>query len=90
LFTHLWTGGGSAPKEWTDVLLYRDIYHCTPSQLEEQDLGTMRVHLALLDAEARAEAAKRGESVTSGTRGKSALDELREKFGVPVGVKRAH
>jgi hypothetical protein len=50
----------------------------------------MRVHLALLDAEARAEAAKRGESVTSGTRGKSALDELREKFGVPVGVKRAH
>jgi hypothetical protein len=50
----------------------------------------MRVHLALLDAEARAEAAKRGEPTMPGTRGKSALDDLREKFGIPAGVKRVH
>jgi hypothetical protein len=50
----------------------------------------MRLHLALLDAEARAGAAKRGEPTASGPRGKSVLDELREKFGVPTAVKRAH
>ena len=48
----LFTGGGSAPWEWTELQLCRDVYHCTPAELRAQDWETIRTHMALLDMEA--------------------------------------
>jgi len=32
------------PSEWTDFILMRDIYHCTPSELDEQDDAMIEMH----------------------------------------------
>jgi len=47
----LWTGS-PAPPEYTDLILMRDVFHCTPSALYEQDAEDIAVVLTLLDAEA--------------------------------------
>lgn len=33
------------------MILCRDVYHCTPSQLAKEDYKTIRLHMAFLDAE---------------------------------------
>lgn len=32
------------PSEWTDFVLMRDIYHCTPSELDAQDDAVVEMH----------------------------------------------
>lgn len=33
------------PEEYTDFLLMREVYHCTPSEFDEQDDATIEAHL---------------------------------------------
>jgi len=32
------------PREWTDFILMRDIYHCTPEEMDKQDDTTIDMH----------------------------------------------
>lgn len=45
--------GGQPPPEYTDLVLCRDVYHCTPSELAAQDAEDVLTTLALLEAEAK-------------------------------------
>ena len=57
--TSLWTGGGKgAPPEYLDLVLCRDVYHCTPSQLDREDGERVLMHIALLNAESKVKAAR--------------------------------
>lgn len=50
--TALFTGGGEgAPEEYIDLILCRDIYHCTPEELDRQDYGTVLLHYEMHMAE---------------------------------------
>lgn len=44
----------SLPQEYIELRLCRDVYHCLPSELDEEDWAVIRVHLALMEAERRA------------------------------------
>ena len=46
----LWTNG-PLPREYTDLILMRDVFHCTPNELAEQDADDVLTVLALLQAE---------------------------------------
>lgn len=41
------------PPEYLELLLCRDVYHCTPVELATIPLQTILTHLACLDAEAQ-------------------------------------
>lgn len=41
------------PPEYLELLLCRDVYHCTPAELATIPLRTIMTHLACLDAEAQ-------------------------------------
>ena len=49
---HLWTGG-PPPPEYIELILCRDVYHCTPSELDEQDVARVEAHLICLELEAQ-------------------------------------
>ena len=68
---HLWTGGGQPPPEYADLVLCRDVYHCLPSQLDEEDAETISLHLAMMDAEAYVRDARSGKHRVRG-RGRKA------------------
>lgn len=53
----LWTHSAAEPWEYVELLLCRDVYHCTPSELAEQDWETVRVHLRLLSVEGKVQQA---------------------------------
>lgn len=58
---HLWTPKSATtppPNEWLYLQLCRDVYHCTPSQLDREDWDTIATHIALLEAEGEVQAAK--------------------------------
>jgi hypothetical protein len=38
------TGKGRPPEEYLDFLLMRDVYRCTPAQLDEIDDATVTMH----------------------------------------------
>lgn len=60
VLAHLWTQG-SAPVEYVELLLCRDVYHCPPDVLARQPARTVLRHLTCLRAEAvvqRAQARK--------------------------------
>jgi len=42
-----------------ELLLCRDVYHCTPSELAEQDWYVVNKHIRLLSVEAEIKAAER-------------------------------
>lgn len=44
--------------------LCKDVYHCTPSQLDAEPIGTILLHLEMLRMEQEADQARRGVSVT--------------------------
>ena len=54
LYEHLWLGSRAAPDEYIDLLLCRDVYHCTPVALDGVPAEVVQTHLALLEAEAGA------------------------------------
>lgn len=47
------------PPEYTELVLCRDVYHCTPAELDEQDWARVQMHIALLNAEAEGREARR-------------------------------
>lgn len=52
MLVYLWLQDGQPPKEYIDLVLCRDVYHCTPSELYQQDARIVMAHLACLDVEA--------------------------------------
>jgi hypothetical protein len=46
-------GAGASPIEYVELILCRDVYHCLPSELAEEDLITVLNHLACLEGEAQ-------------------------------------
>lgn len=46
-------GIGAPPLEYVELILCRDVYHCRPSELEDEDLFTVLKHLACLEGEAK-------------------------------------
>jgi hypothetical protein len=48
----LWTKS-QAPPEYTELILCRDVFHCTPSQLRQEDAEDILSALACLEAEAK-------------------------------------
>lgn len=45
-------GVGDLPWEYTEMRLCRDVYHCLPSELDQEDWGRVRIHIAMMNAEA--------------------------------------
>jgi hypothetical protein len=57
----LFTGGGDGPPpEYNDLVLCRDIYHCTPNELDEQDAQTVQLHILMHNAEQEELSRKQG------------------------------
>jgi hypothetical protein len=57
---HLWADA-PAPWEYIELILCRDVYHCRPSDLVHEDLGTISSHLICLDEEGKHSRAHRGK-----------------------------
>jgi hypothetical protein len=49
---YIHTNAGEPPPEWLDLQLC-ELYHCTPSELAEQDWETVMLHLELKAIEAK-------------------------------------
>jgi hypothetical protein len=51
---HLWLGGPEHPAPWryVELVLCRDVYHCTPSQLHQENLLVALQHLGMQGQEA--------------------------------------
>lgn len=47
------------PWAYTELRLCRDVYHCTPSELDRQDADRIQMHIAIMNLEAEAEALHR-------------------------------
>jgi len=47
--------GSAAPSAYTELVLCRDIYHCTPLELDRIPLARVKQHLAALAGERRAQ-----------------------------------
>ena len=47
------------PWLYSEVRLCRDIYHCTPSQLDAEDWDRIQRHIAVMNIEAEAEELRR-------------------------------
>ena len=50
----LHTGGRPVPWEYVELILCRDVYHCTPEALDDQDPVRVFRHLEALSGEATA------------------------------------
>lgn len=48
---HLWTGA-PAPPDWIELILCRDVYHCTPVELRSVPTSKILRHLTMLGVEA--------------------------------------
>ena len=44
-------GHGELPDEYVFLNLCKNVYHCLPSELMEEDWNTVMDHLAMLDGE---------------------------------------
>ena len=49
---HLWAND-TAPIEYLELILCRDVFHCTPSQLRAEDYRDVMAALQCLEVEAR-------------------------------------
>lgn len=43
------------PQEWTDYLLIKELYHCTPAELDAQEDSIAEMHLGFLGAQRSSE-----------------------------------
>lgn len=43
------------PWAWSELRLCRDVYHCTPEDLDRQDWNRIQQHIAIMNLEAEAE-----------------------------------
>ncbi len=51
---------GDLPAEYVDLVLCRDVYHCTPAELDEQDWERVATHLVCLEVETKVRKANEG------------------------------
>jgi hypothetical protein len=49
---HLWCDA-PAPAEYLELVLCRDVYHCTPQELAQIPMSKLLRHLTMLSAEAK-------------------------------------
>jgi hypothetical protein len=49
---YLFHGAGAPPPELVDLFLCRDVYHCLPGELDDQDWRRIQAHRVCLDMEA--------------------------------------
>jgi hypothetical protein len=47
----MWLSTGHVPWEVTELYLCRDVYHCTPLELEEVPWEMVERHLIIINAE---------------------------------------
>lgn len=52
--------GKPAPWQYTELMLCRDVYHCTPAQLDDVPIETIREHLECMRQEARVAKMRKG------------------------------
>jgi hypothetical protein len=43
------------PRDYIEFRLCRDVYHCTPSQLADEDAATVELHIRFIELEYEAE-----------------------------------
>ena len=43
------------PKEYMDYLLIKELYHCTPSELDQQDVYKLKLHFEIIMLERKKE-----------------------------------
>lgn len=60
LRSSLWTGGGQLPREYTELQLCRDVYHCRRAELYRESLDDVLTDLSLLSAEAEVQGLRSG------------------------------
>lgn len=58
--------GAEIPWAWTELMLCKDVYHCRPSELAEEEWATVSTHMALLEAKAEVDEGKGKQTITSG------------------------
>lgn len=56
--------------EYLELVLCRDVYHCTPSELAAEDWRTIEAHLEVMAAEAQVRDMTSGNRGTRRTRGR--------------------
>jgi len=50
---HLTLTDRPAPIEYLELVLCRDVYHCLPSELDDEDMERIGAHLICLHAESK-------------------------------------
>lgn len=66
LTTYLFLGKGEEPPEYTDLVLCRDIYHCTPDELDALDYERVLMHTVVLSVESKVRARRSRQRTSSG------------------------
>lgn len=63
--TILYTENGrDLPWEYAELILMRDVYHCTPEELDRQDPERARLHLELISVENKVKRFQASKSTT--------------------------
>lgn len=57
MLAHLWAKA-PAPWEYSELILCRDVYHCTPNDLGDVPMDKIAAHMVCLAAESRVMEAK--------------------------------
>lgn len=60
ILAHLATGK-PAPREYVELVLCRDVYHCTPLELAQIPLETVEAHLICIAAETKVRNMRRND-----------------------------
>lgn len=45
----------SLPQEWADYLLIKELYHCTPEELDRQEYAITEMHIGFLGLQNRSQ-----------------------------------
>jgi hypothetical protein len=51
LTEYLYFGTRPPPPDYVDLVLCRDVYHCRPSELDDEDATVLARHMLLLEIE---------------------------------------
>lgn len=49
----LFLGTGDLPWEYLELKLCRDVYHCLPSELDQEEWLRIKSHIAVMEGEAK-------------------------------------
>lgn len=69
--TWMWTGGGGGPPDaYIDLVLMRDVFHCTPVELESIPEDQVMMALEMHSTDLQMQAKKRKAAAEKSGRGK--------------------